>query len=85
MLAEVKHGCPAWFGLLYPQSLLDTKGVLTVLGGGDSTKVPSTDPSHWELICSVFSDIFENPGIPPKRAFKHKIDLLPDSVLPAER
>ena len=25
-LAEVKHGCPAWFGLLHPHLLLDTKG-----------------------------------------------------------
>ena len=85
MLAEVKHGCPAWFGLLHPHSLLDTKGVLAELGGGDSTKVPGTDPSHWELICSEFSDVFEKPGTPPERAIKHEIDLLPDSVPPAKR
>ena len=52
VLAEVKHGCPAWFSLLHPHSSLDTKGVLAVFGKGDSTKVPSTDPLHWELICS---------------------------------
>ena len=25
MLTEVKHGFPAWFGFLYPHSLLETK------------------------------------------------------------
>ena len=55
VLAEVKHGHPAWSGLLHPLSLLNTKGVLASLGGGDSTKVLGTDCSHWELICSEFS------------------------------
>ena len=60
-------------------------GVLAAFGGGDSTKVPGTDPSHWELICSEFSDIFEKPGTPPERFIKHVIDLLLDSVLSAKR
>ena len=34
VLAEVKHGCPAWYGLLHPHSLLHTKGLLAVLGKG---------------------------------------------------
>ena len=34
VLAEVKCGCLAWFGLLHPHSLLDTKGVFAVLWGG---------------------------------------------------
>ena len=38
VLAEVNHGCPAWFGLLHPHSLLDTKGMLAAFGGGDSTR-----------------------------------------------
>ena len=33
VLAQVKHGCPAWFGLLHPNSLLKTKRVLAALGG----------------------------------------------------
>ena len=33
VLAEVKRGCPTWFGLFHPHSLLDTKGVLEALGG----------------------------------------------------
>ena len=70
-------------GLLHPHSLLDTKGMWTVLGGGDSIKIPGTDPSHWELICSEFSGIFEKSGTPPERTTKHKIDLLPDSIPPA--
>ena len=49
------------------------QGVLAVLGGGDSTKVPGTDPSHWELICSEFSNVLEKPGIPPERPVKYKI------------
>ena len=65
MLAEVKHGYPAWFGLLHPHSLLDTE-VLAVLGVGDSTKVLDTDLSCWELICSKFSDIFEKLVTPPE-------------------
>ena len=31
----------------------------------------------------VSSDVFEPPGTPPDRAIKHGIDLLPDSVPPA--
>ena len=55
------------------------------MGGGDSTKVLDIDPSHRELICSVFSNGFEEPGTPPERAIKYEIDLLPDSVPPAKR
>ena len=84
-LPEIKHGCPTWFGLMLPHSLLNTKGVLVALGGRDSTKVICTDPSHWELICSESSDGFEKPGTPPEKAIKHKIYLLPDSVPPAKR
>ena len=43
LLAGVKHGCPAWFGLSHPHSLLETKGLLAALGGRDSIKVPGTD------------------------------------------
>ena len=55
-MAEVKRGCASCFSLLHPRSLLDTKGVLAMLGGGDSTKVPGTDPSYCKLICGEFSD-----------------------------
>ena len=56
-----------------------------MLGGEDSTKVPGTDSSHWELIYSEFSDAYKKPGFPPERTIKHEIDLLPDSVPPARR
>ena len=56
-MAEVKNGCPICFGLLHPHSLLETKGALAALRGRDSTKLPHTDPSYWELICSEFSDV----------------------------
>ena len=59
--------------------------MLAALGGGGSTKVPGTDPSHCELICSEFGDTFENPGTPPERAIKSEIDLLPDYVQPTKR
>ena len=85
MLAEVKNGYPAWFGLLHPHTFLDTKEVLVVLGGEDSTKVPGANPLYWELVCNEFIDAFKNPGTPPKRAIKHKIDLLPDSIPPAKK
>ena len=52
--------------------------------GRDSTKVLGIDPLHWELICSEFSDVFEKPGTPSERAIKHKINLLPDSILSAK-
>ena len=58
VLTKVKYNCPIWFGLLHPHSLLDTKGVLTSLGVGHSTKVPGIDSTCWELIWSEFSDIF---------------------------
>ena len=58
VLAVVKRGCLAWFGLLHPHSLLDTKGVSAILERRDSTKVSGADPSHWELICIEFSDVF---------------------------
>ena len=83
VIVEVKHRCPAWFSLLHPYSLQDTKGVLGTLGG-NSTKVPGTDPSHWDLICSEFRDVFEKLGFPPERAIKYLIDFLPDSVLPVK-
>ena len=67
----MKYSWPAWFGLLHPHLFLDTKEILAALGGGTSIKVPGTDPSHWELICSVFSDIFEKLGTPPERDIKH--------------
>ena len=68
-----------------PYSLLDTKGVLAALGERDSTKVLATNTLYWELICSVFSYIFEKPGTLLERAIKHEIDSLPDSVLSAMR
>ena len=43
VLAKVKYGCPVWFSLLHPNSLLATKGVLAILGRGDNTKVLVTD------------------------------------------
>ena len=85
VLAAVKWGYPALFGLFHPHSLLGTKRVLAVLGGVDSTKVPGTDPLCWELIYGKFSDIFKKPGPPPEKAIKHKIDLLPHSLPLAER
>ena len=85
MLTEVKCGCPAWFGLLQLHLLLGTKGVLAALGGGNSTKVPGTDISRLELICSEFSDAFEKPGTPPERAIKDKTTVLLGSVLHAKR
>ena len=78
LLAEVKCGFFAYFVLLHPNLLLETKGVLAALERGDSTKVPGTDTSYWELIYSEFKDIFEKLGTPPERAIKHEIDLLPN-------
>ena len=80
MLAEVNRSYPAWFGFLQPYSFLDSKGVLAALGGVNSTKVPGTDPSYWELVFSEFSNVFENPGTLLERAIKHEIDLPPDCV-----
>ena len=46
-----------WF--VVPSLIAGNQGLLAMLGGKDSTKVPGTDYSHWELICSEFSDAFE--------------------------
>ena len=85
VLDEAKRGCPVCFGLLHPNLLLNTNGVLATLGVGDSTKVTGTDLLHWEQICNDFSDAYEPPSTPPERAIKRKIDLLLDSVPPAKR
>ena len=85
MLAEVKRGCLAWFGLLHPHLLLKTKRVLAVLGERDSTKVLGIDPLCWELICNGFNNILEKPGTIPERATKYKFDLMHNSVLHAKR
>ena len=79
----MKRGCPTWFGLLHPHSLLDTKVVLAALR--DSIKVPNSDPLYWELICSELSNVLEKSGTPPERNINHKIDLMPNSVTPAKR
>ena len=63
-----------------PSLIAKHQGGVGSLGGGDSTKVPGTDPSHKELIGSEFTDISEKPGTPPEIAIKHEIDLLPESV-----
>ena len=84
MLAKVKLGCTA-FKLLHTHLLLVTKGMLAVLGEGDSTKVLGTDPSHLELIFSKFIDVIEKPVASLERVIKHEIYLLPDSVPPTKR
>ena len=71
--------------LVAPSLVARQQGVSGSVVGGDSTKVPGTNPLWWKLICSEFSDLLENPGTPSERAIKHKIDLLPDSVSPAKR
>ena len=68
--------------LVAPLLIVRHQGLLEVLGERDNTKAPGSYPSHWELMCSEFS-VFERPGTPPKRAMKHEINLLPESVLPA--
>ena len=50
VLAKVKCGSPAWLGLLHHYSLLDTKGVLAVLGGGGRVKIPCTESSCWSTV-----------------------------------
>ena len=81
----VKPNCPVCFGLLHPYSLLDAKGVLAILEGGNSVKLLGTDLSYWEQICNEFSEVFEKPGTLPERAIKKDIGLLPDSVPPDKR
>ena len=38
VLSEIKYDCPAWFGLLHPHPLLDSKGILAALGRGGVTR-----------------------------------------------
>ena len=71
--------------LVAPSLIAGHQGGFGSVWGGDSTKVPGTDLSRWELICNEFSDAFEKPGTPPERAIKYEIDLLPDTVPPAKR
>ena len=41
--------------------------------------------SRWDNICNEFADVFAEPGTPVERAIKHKIDIQPGSVPPAQR
>ena len=47
VLAEVKYSSLAWLNLLLPHLLLDTMGLLVVLGGVEGSKDLGADPSHW--------------------------------------
>ena len=71
--------------LIAPLVIAEHQWGVGSVGGWDSTKVLGTDPSRWELICSEFSDVFEQPGTPPEIATKHEIGLLIDSEPPAKR
>ena len=77
VLSEVKYSFPAFLGLFHPHSLLETKGLLAELVGGDSITVLGTDSSHWKLIYSEFSDDFEKQRTLYDRAIRLEIDLLP--------
>ena len=47
---ETWLSCMVW--LVEPSIVAEHQGVLAALGGGDSTNIPGTDPSCWDLICS---------------------------------
>ena len=66
--------------LVAPSLIAGYQGSIGWFGGENSTKVLGTNPSHWKLICSEFSDAFEEPGTPHERVIKHEIDLLADSI-----
>ena len=65
----IHHGATAWLALLR-----------TSTGAGDLIT-----PSRWSALCDEFQDIFEDPGKPPPRQVKHRIDLLPGARPPAQR
>ena len=71
--------------LVKPSLSAGHQGCIGSIGGLDSTKVPSTHPSCWELICCEFNEFFDKPHSPPEREIKYKIDLLPDSFLSAKK
>ena len=50
---------------------------------GTAAEVSSTP--LWDSICEEFSDVFGEPGLPAERSIKHRIDLVPGSVPPAQR
>ena len=64
--------------LVTPSIIAGHQGGTGSIGGKDQYQ--GTDLSHWELICSEFSDVFEKPGTPPERTIKYKIELLLNST-----
>ena len=52
----------------------------TVPGEGEAHPL-----SRWDKLCEKFPKVFAEPGTPPERAVKHKIDILEGSKPPAHR
>ena len=51
-----------------------------VSGVGDM----ANPPSRWDKLCNQLADVFYEPGIPPKRSVRHRIDVMEGSKPPTQ-
>ena len=49
---------------------------------GEVKAAADAKPSHWSNLVTVYSDVFEPPGMPVEREINHKIELEPGATPP---
>ena len=54
------------------------------LGEVSSVGGSASPPSRWDTLCERFADVFSDPGQPPNRSVKHRIDTVAGSKPPAQ-
>ena len=71
------QGTCAWFGLLRPPK----PGQLKKASGHDGND-DSGMAEAYEQLCTEFQDVFQEPKMPPRRQFDHRIDRIDESAMP---
>ena len=55
------------------------------LGDDSGVGGVASPPSRWDKLCDQFADVFAEPGTPPKRSVRHRIDVVEGAKPPAQR
>ena len=76
LLKTVDSGNPAWLGLIRC-----TDASLTTMEVVQGPEVGESSPqkSRWDAVCERFPTLFTEPGKPPKRAAKHRMEVVEGS------